>query len=261
MPELQHAINHLHVVVTSSYLPGWKDNREAWQVVLDALSTREVVSGADSACWCETCRPVTFADMRMVLCPICGNKRCPHATFHGNACTASNDPGQPGSSYEHCSKSYVLPTVTGQPLPDCLKDLAVRHEDGREVPVVGLYVLENETIEEALLRGLPAGCTIVRRANEGGPLTGKYGEVLAPFVAMMERELHANAGKGDRPGWLQMTPAVGMLEIYYHAAKLQKAVKDGNADGIREYAADVANMSMMLVDVCGALSAQREEAA
>jgi len=87
------------------------------------------------------------------------------------------------------------------------------------------------------------------------PLSGKYGDVLAPFVAMMERELHANASKGDRPGWLKMTPAIGMLEIYYHAAKLQKAVKDGNASGIREYAADVANIAMMLVDVCGELPA------
>jgi len=51
------------------------------------------------ACWCETCRPITMADMRMVLCPVCGNKRCPAATDHRNACTGSNEPGQPGSSY------------------------------------------------------------------------------------------------------------------------------------------------------------------
>jgi len=84
-------------------------------------------------------------------------------------------------------------------------------------------------------------------------LDGKYGEVLAPFVALMEAELHANAGKGDRPGWLSMTPAVGMLEIYYHTAKLQKAVKDGDIERIREHAADVANMSMMMLDICGGL--------
>lgn len=54
-----------------------------------------------STCWCETCRPITLADARMVLCPVCGNKRCPHATHHANACTASNAPGQPGSSWEH----------------------------------------------------------------------------------------------------------------------------------------------------------------
>lgn len=36
---------------------------------------------------------------RMVLCAVCGNKRCPHATDHRNECTASNEPGQPGSVY------------------------------------------------------------------------------------------------------------------------------------------------------------------
>ena len=57
---------------------------------------------AEPKCWCETCRPITLTDMRMVLCPDCGNKRCPHATDHRNACTGSNKPGQKGSSYEHC---------------------------------------------------------------------------------------------------------------------------------------------------------------
>lgn len=52
-------------------------------------------------CWCETCRPVTIGDMRMVVCPECGNKRCPKATHHDNPCTNSNDIGQKGSSWEH----------------------------------------------------------------------------------------------------------------------------------------------------------------
>ncbi|EJM92436.1 hypothetical protein [Pseudomonas sp. GM67] len=81
----------------------------------------------------------------------------------------------------------------------------------------------------------------------------KYDDVLNPFIQMMEKELHANAGKGDRPGWLSMSSDTCLLEIYYHLSKLQKAVKDGNGDGICEYAADVANMSMMLVDICGGL--------
>jgi hypothetical protein len=54
---------------------------------------------APEQCWCRTCRPITQADNRMVLCPDCGNKRCPKATDHRNACTGSNEPGQPGSSY------------------------------------------------------------------------------------------------------------------------------------------------------------------
>ncbi|WP_116817676.1 hypothetical protein [Pseudomonas syringae] len=91
------------------------------------------------------------------------------------------------------------------------------------------------------------------RASRVG-LVGKYDEVLKPFAQMMEKELHANSGKGDRPGWLSMPADTCLLEIYYHLGKLQKAVKDGNGDGICEYAADVANLSMMLTDICGALA-------
>ncbi len=80
----------------------------------------------------------------------------------------------------------------------------------------------------------------------------KYDDTLTPFVAIMRHELHANAGKGDRPGWLAMTRDEVLLEIYYHLAKLQKAVRTDDTAGIREYAADVANMSMMAVDICGA---------
>jgi hypothetical protein len=36
---------------------------------------------------------------RMIVCPECGNKRCPKASWHGNACTGSNEYGQPGSVY------------------------------------------------------------------------------------------------------------------------------------------------------------------
>lgn len=50
-------------------------------------------------CWCETCRPITINDMRMVVCPECGNKRCPKANDHRNACTNSNEVGQAGSAW------------------------------------------------------------------------------------------------------------------------------------------------------------------
>lgn len=50
-------------------------------------------------CWCRACRPITFDDMRFVVCPTCGNKRCPKANDHRNTCTDSNEPGQDGSAY------------------------------------------------------------------------------------------------------------------------------------------------------------------
>ncbi|HFU6587741.1 TPA: hypothetical protein ACGPD8_003709 [Klebsiella quasipneumoniae] len=56
-------------------------------------------SPASPGCWCRTCRPVVLNDMRFVLCPDCGNKRCPRANNHRNACTGSNETGQEGSAY------------------------------------------------------------------------------------------------------------------------------------------------------------------
>lgn len=50
-------------------------------------------------CWCRTCRPVVLNDMRFVVCPDCGNKRCPKANDHRNDCSGSNEPGQEGSAY------------------------------------------------------------------------------------------------------------------------------------------------------------------
>lgn len=38
--------------------------------------------------------------VHMVLCPVCGNKRCPRASNHDLVCTGSNASGQKGSAYE-----------------------------------------------------------------------------------------------------------------------------------------------------------------
>lgn len=57
------------------------------------------ISETSTKCWCHTCRPVKMSDMRFVVCPECGNKRCPRANDHRNACTGSNELGQEGSAY------------------------------------------------------------------------------------------------------------------------------------------------------------------
>ena len=88
-------------------------------------------------------------------------------------------------------------------------------------------------------------------------LAKKYDDTLLPFLALMRKELHANAGKGDRPGWLSMTADTCMLEIIYHFGKLQASVKRGDGDGMAEYGADVANLCMMLLDICGVINLVR----
>ena len=65
--------------------------------------------------WCERCdmdKNWLTGRTRMALCPQCGNKRCPRATHHDNACTGSNEPGQRGSSWEH-----VQPSSASKPTP------------------------------------------------------------------------------------------------------------------------------------------------
>ena len=42
--------------------------------------------------------PLTMSTF--IVCPDCGNKRCPKSTDHTLACTNSNEPGQKGSRYE-----------------------------------------------------------------------------------------------------------------------------------------------------------------
>ncbi|EOZ9370731.1 hypothetical protein ACQYEI_001313 [Enterobacter hormaechei] len=78
-------------------------------IAIDAdkiFAERDALNAPD--CWCRTCRPITMTDMRFVVCPECGNKRCPHANDHRNACTGSNEPGQEGSAYPAAPQQEVI---------------------------------------------------------------------------------------------------------------------------------------------------------
>jgi len=54
-----------------------------------------------SDCDCHRCMGEQNVISRgMILCDICGNKRCPRASDHRLECTHSNEIGQEGSVYE-----------------------------------------------------------------------------------------------------------------------------------------------------------------
>lgn len=69
------------------------------------------------SCGCITCdeawrKQFPYTDSRrtavyMILCPECGNKRCPRATLHSNPCTRSNEPNQEGSVYQTGDTSWM----------------------------------------------------------------------------------------------------------------------------------------------------------
>lgn len=86
---------------------GKREPRKQW--VYEEPKQDPIASGIIKKykCWCYNCLnkiknenglPVTAS--LFIVCPSCGNKRCPKATDHNLDCTSSNDPGQPGSRYE-----------------------------------------------------------------------------------------------------------------------------------------------------------------
>ncbi|SSF70457.1 hypothetical protein [Klebsiella quasipneumoniae] len=86
-----------------THYPDWPHEKNEYGINTLTQYADAMLQGGNSPvipdCWCRTCRPVVLNDMRFVVCPDCGNKRCPRANDHRNACTGSNEPGQEGSAY------------------------------------------------------------------------------------------------------------------------------------------------------------------
>lgn len=112
--------NHIDVFERYGIYPDGSAGIQAMRIALDGMNRRAaMLQGAENAespssnspvipvCSCGTCRPVTFTDSRFVVCSECGNKRCPHANDHRNACTGSNEPGQEGSAYPAAPQQEV----------------------------------------------------------------------------------------------------------------------------------------------------------
>lgn len=85
-------------------------------------------------CECHFCRdrrPLSLSDIRMVVCSICGNKRCPKAGCHLNTCTGSNEPNQLGD---------VIPGHLDAPMHPLVEKMAMAYEQSfvrREDPRTG----------------------------------------------------------------------------------------------------------------------------
>lgn len=76
-------------------------------------------------CHCHACirqyglteRGIPLSATRMIVCAVCGNKRCPKASDHRHECTNSNEPG---ATRQHLSREGLMDAHT--PIPcrvDC----------------------------------------------------------------------------------------------------------------------------------------------
>ncbi|MDQ0376522.1 hypothetical protein [Amycolatopsis thermophila] len=86
----------------------------ALTLAMEAEQRLRATSAPDRGCGqCYECLAPSWGEFEthMVVCPDCGNKRCPHATSHTRDCTGSNEPGQPGSQYH---PDYRAPWETNE---------------------------------------------------------------------------------------------------------------------------------------------------
>ncbi|GEM_PF-753832 len=86
---------------------GFNDPRTVEGIDVSFPTERHLSFAPAKKCECHRCIAeqglgvggIPLSMVKMILCPVCGNKRCPKANDHRNECTGSNEPGQPGSAY------------------------------------------------------------------------------------------------------------------------------------------------------------------
>jgi len=117
--------------VDAEYWSGYYSPEEFVDKVLPNFRTQ------DSNCRCIRCLRERGSMINgfpeetkyMIVCPQCGNKRCPHASDHRHACTNSNEPGQIGSVYGPNELPPPLKNTVfeeewvGKPVRDCSGDI------------------------------------------------------------------------------------------------------------------------------------------
>lgn len=64
----------------------------------------------------------------------------------------------------------------------------------------------------------------------------------------MQKELEANSHKGEIGDWKDCDIEYLSNDVLYHAAKMIHAIRHGETEKVIEFAADTANMAMMVRD-------------
>lgn len=78
------------------------------------------------------------------------------------------------------------------------------------------------------------------------------GEILK-YAVLMQRELKSNEWKNAQEHWTMTDARVHVGQLYYHVGKLHHALLSDEAQDVVEYAADVGNVAMMVLDALALL--------
>jgi hypothetical protein len=98
-------LRHLADDVTIPYFTNGAFKADCNEAADVLLATPPAPQSVPVKCWCHKCNEhntvngLPFSMTQMILCPECGNKRCPKASDHQLDCTGSNEAGQHGSVY------------------------------------------------------------------------------------------------------------------------------------------------------------------
>lgn len=131
-------------------------------------------------CWCFECLDAPELGLKnptvqmMILCPACGNKRCPRATDHRYACTGSNEVGQFGSRYTAPCSETALPS-----------DLYLVAVTWLEAGNLGMYELPLDA--SILCEDAEKLATLLRKVADDVRAQGR-GEPLAKLVAEVDKD-------------------------------------------------------------------------
>jgi hypothetical protein len=160
----------------------------------------------------------------MIVCPTCGNKRCPHASDHRYECTQSNEPGQPGSVYA-LRGDATTPTAAEQ-TPDWADREAER--------VMRSWRILPENGWHGLARDIAASLRLVAIGRDTAAEQRGRASVLADDAALnacIEGRLAAERERGRKAA----SERIAELELFVRSTKLRALyiaayVPDAKAD-------------------------------
>lgn len=87
-------------------------------------------------------------------------------------------------------------------------------------------------------------------ANEIKPLEEFPTQIRTSFIVQMDKELKANAVKGNWDDW-KPNKDDAFSELEHHVEKLKKALQEGKAGSVTEFSADIANITMKISEQHG----------